>query len=536
MSTVALVAGMSLASAQGLKEGTGAADHGASGASSQSSPRSGAQSGEMRHQGKTQSSTEGAANHRAAGERQMNQGRAQNEKATSGQAGHERQEKSTSSQNNSEKKGSAAREPEQRSTTGQGTSEKSEPAKSSANKEESKSKSENKNSGVTKGRNSAQGPKNEKSTTGQASSSKNERSTTGQSASERNEGSKAQSSQEQPKANQPAQTQKQTPDNGKQNQTTGATTQGRESASEESSGSVRTEAGTTVNAQQQTKIKESVLSAKNAPRVEHVNFAIRTNTVVPSHVHVAEISTFPILVETFPRYRDDSFFVVEDKIVIVDRSHRIVDVVPVGSGDHFGRAHSTTTTTTVELSEPEIRQLQQVLIERGFYHGRVDGKFGPEMREAVISFQRKEGFEATGKVDSRTVNALGISGRTGQSDRGAGNQTNREQSGSREPSERSGTTGQGSEPNGRGHMNAPTENRSQSEPATGQKNNSSAQQRPDAKDHNKQSGSMPSTTGQGSAMDKEPTGTNRSGSDTASGKTDKMQSQTPAQKQNPSNK
>jgi len=255
---------------------------------------------------------------------------------------------------------------------------------------------------------------------------------------------------------------------------------------------------------------------------------------------VAEISTFPILVETFPRYRDDSFFVVEDKMVIVDRSHRIVDVVPVGSSGHFGRVRSTTTTTTVELGEPEIRELQQVLIERGFYHGRVDGKFGPEMREAVISFQRKEGFEVTGKVDRRTVNALGISGRTGQSDQGAGNETHREQSGSRGPSERYGTTGQGSGQNGRGHMSEPTENRSQSEPASGQNNDSSAQQRPDAKDENsrnKQSGSMPSTTtGQGGAMQKEPNGANRSGSDAASGNGDKVQSQTPSQRQSPSNK
>src|ERR1044071_6918123 len=112
LSTVALIAGISVAAAQGLKEGgSGPADHGASGASSQSSPHS---TGELHHQGKAQSSAEGAGNHRAGGETQRNQGRAQNEKAMSGQGGRERQEKSTSTQNNSEKKGSAARETEQR--------------------------------------------------------------------------------------------------------------------------------------------------------------------------------------------------------------------------------------------------------------------------------------------------------------------------------------------------------------------------------------------------------------------------------------
>lgn len=42
--------------------------------------------------------------------------------------------------------------------------------------------------------------------------------------------------------------------------------------------------------------------------------------VVPSHVHVIGLSSFPILVEAFPRYRGDSFFVVRDDIVIRERS------------------------------------------------------------------------------------------------------------------------------------------------------------------------------------------------------------------------
>ncbi|HKT23971.1 MAG TPA: peptidoglycan-binding protein [Terriglobales bacterium] len=459
--------------------------------------------------------------------------------ATSGQAHREGKERSTTGQGASEKKGSASREHEQKSTTGQAASKKSEPTKGSASKEESKNGSENKKRGMNEDRNAAQGSKNEKSTAGQASPSKNERTTTGQGSPERNEGSKAQSTQGRPTANQPAQNQTQVPATGKQNQTTGAATQGRENATEQSNASVRTEAGTTISAQQQTKIQQSVLSAKNAPRQDHVDFEIRTNTVVPSHVHVAEISAFPILVETFPRYREDSFFVVEDEIVIVDHRHRIVDVVPAGPRSHVGRTRSTTT-TTMDLSEPEIRELQQVLIERGFYHGHVDGVFGPEMREAVISFQRKEGLEANGSIDTKTVNALGLSGRIGQSDRGAENQSDK-QNGRQAPSGSS-TTGQApaSQQNSSGQANQPPENRSQNGPTNAQKNNPSAQQRPKANgeaQHNKQSGSSPSTTGQGGAMQNEPTKNKQKGS-SVNEKGSEMKSQPSgnSQQSNPTNR
>jgi peptidoglycan hydrolase-like protein with peptidoglycan-binding domain len=65
----------------------------------------------------------------------------------------------------------------------------------------------------------------------------------------------------------------------------------------------------------------------------------------------------------------------------------------------------------VNLSEPEIREVQLVLVQRGFLHGRVTGVWGPETHEALIAFQRKEGFSATGSIDTRTVGALGLSGK-----------------------------------------------------------------------------------------------------------------------------
>jgi peptidoglycan hydrolase-like protein with peptidoglycan-binding domain len=485
LGTVALMAGIGLASAQGLREGgsAGGSERGLSSGSSQVSPGSGAA------QGGSETRGEGAADHKARSQsdRQMNREHVQGEgskKGTSGQAS-DRQEKST---------------------TGQGSAEKSESTKGSASKEESNSKNANKaegkHEGMANSRSSAQdSKKNDKSTTGQASPDKNERSTAGQGSRDRNEGSKAESQEKSP-SSQPAQKQTQTPETGKQNQTTGSATQGQQNT-QQSGASVQSQAGTTITAQQQTTIQQSVLSARNVPRVNNVNFAIRTNTVVPTSVHVVGVSTFPALVEVFPRYRDDSFFVVEDEIVIVDRGHRIVDVVPAGPRAHFGRAGSTTTTsTTVNLSEPEIREVQQVLIDRGFFHGRVDGVFGPETREALISFQRKEGFEATGSVDTRTVGALGLSARIGGNVQGDKNQSGQNQSGMQRPSGQSGTSGQApaSQQNGSsGQTNPPAQNQSQNQPTKDQ-SNPSAQKQPSANDERSQNspgGSAPSTTGQG---------------------------------------
>jgi hypothetical protein len=251
-----------------------------------------------------------------------------------------------------------------------------------------------------------------------------------------------------------------------QNQTTGSTTQS--STTEQSNASIRSQAGVQVSAQQRTTIERSVLSARNVPRVDRVSFLIQTGTVVPRNVRIVSVTTFPALIEVFPRYRAYSLFVVEDEIVFVDSRHRIVDVVPVG-GRSFARS-STSTTVAVYLSEPEIREIQTVLIRRGILHGRVTGVFDTRTREALIVFQRKEGFEATGRIDTRTVTALGLEGKvkvksenqssssrssstTGQSSSGAqkpdpkattGQGTNQgaTQNGAQKPDEKS-TTGQG---------------------------------------------------------------------------------------------
>jgi Putative peptidoglycan binding domain len=72
----------------------------------------------------------------------------------------------------------------------------------------------------------------------------------------------------------------------------------------------------------------------------------------------------------------------------------------------------------VNLSRDELRHVQMVLKEKGFNVGTADGVLGPRTRNALLAFQRQQGLEATGKIDQRTMTALGMSNRTGSTTTG----------------------------------------------------------------------------------------------------------------------
>jgi hypothetical protein len=73
----------------------------------------------------------------------------------------------------------------------------------------------------------------------------------------------------------------------------------------------------TLTPEQRTRIRETVLVGRNAPRVSSVNFKIAVGTAVPSTVHVAEVPE--VIVEIHPEWRGYWYFVVGDEIIIVDR-------------------------------------------------------------------------------------------------------------------------------------------------------------------------------------------------------------------------
>jgi hypothetical protein len=181
----------------------------------------------------------------------------------------------------------------------------------------------------------------------------------------------------------------------------------------------------TLNSEQRSRIQQTVFARADVPRVSRVDFNVTVGTTVPTHVTIVDVP--PALIELNPEWRGYRYFVVEEEVIIVTPERRIVAVVPVGRS----QAGSYGGTTVVELPEAEVRILQQVLVDRGF-SVEVDGVWGPRTREALISFQRKEGLQVTGQIDTRTVTALGVQGRvnvqsdsrtnTGQQNQPAGQQ------------------------------------------------------------------------------------------------------------------
>jgi hypothetical protein len=247
-----------------------------------------------------------------------------------------------------------------------------------------------------------------------------------------------------------------------------------------------------------------VLSARNAPRVNvnSIDFAINAGVVVPSHVNVVAVSAFPALIDVIPDFRDDNFFVVDDEIVVLDRSRRVVDVVPAGPRTHFSQNFSRSSVgggaaASLNLSTTEIREVQQVLIDRGFLTGQVDGVFNDRTRQALISFQRREGIQASGSIDSRTVSSLGLSNKIGQ-------QSNQSTSGSQSTTVGQGQSGtqQNTTGQGNGQANAPApQNQSTTGQAGGQSQGGaaqqpSAQQQPPAQQNTQAAPQNQSTVGQ----------------------------------------
>ncbi len=55
-----------------------------------------------------------------------------------------------------------------------------------------------------------------------------------------------------------------------------------------------------------------------------------------------------------------------------------------------------------------VRQVQKTLSDRGFRTGGIDGRMGPQTQAALVNFQRAEKLQPTGKLDRGTLAALRV--------------------------------------------------------------------------------------------------------------------------------
>src|SRR5262249_35292308 len=75
-------------------------------------------------------------------------------------------------------------------------------------------------------------------------------------------------------------------------------------------------ANVSLNDQQRTQIRESIINSSNAPRVRNPNLSVNIGTVVPrGQIHLVRVP--PTLVQIRPGWRNFLYFVYNDRIVIV---------------------------------------------------------------------------------------------------------------------------------------------------------------------------------------------------------------------------
>ena len=76
----------------------------------------------------------------------------------------------------------------------------------------------------------------------------------------------------------------------------------------------------------------------------------------------------------------------------------------------------TLSTSGVDLSKElpavphpnDVMSMQQTLLDKGHYRGKVDGVFGLRTRASIRAYQKAENLPVTGQVDTRTADGLGV--------------------------------------------------------------------------------------------------------------------------------
>lgn len=62
------------------------------------------------------------------------------------------------------------------------------------------------------------------------------------------------------------------------------------------------------------------------------------------------------------------------------------------------------------MGDEKVKAAQQALKDKGHDPGEVDGKMGPKTQAALRDFQKAQGMQATGRLDAKTAQALGMEG------------------------------------------------------------------------------------------------------------------------------
>ena len=105
-----------------------------------------------------------------------------------------------------------------------------------------------------------------------------------------------------------------------------------------------------------------------------------------------------------------------------------------------GSAVGSGSSASGEMSQDQIKQIQQALKDKGHDPGPIDGNMNARTQQAIRDFQKSQKLTVTGTLDSSTASALGV---TPPSSLGAGRSS-------------SGSSGSGLDSSGKGSSGGPS--------------------------------------------------------------------------------
>lgn len=87
-----------------------------------------------------------------------------------------------------------------------------------------------------------------------------------------------------------------------------------------------------LSGEQRTRVRKTIINARNAPRANHVNFSLNVGTAIPREeirtIHVVPVPEYLVRIE--PRWHGLKYFIFQDEVVIVNpRDMRIIAILPV---------------------------------------------------------------------------------------------------------------------------------------------------------------------------------------------------------------
>lgn len=92
--------------------------------------------------------------------------------------------------------------------------------------------------------------------------------------------------------------------------------------------------------------------------------------------------------------------------MLTENAKELADMVPLETPVRIVQENRPFFTRYLGDSGSEIWNSQIILYNLGYYNGEFDGKFGNQLRESIIKFQKENGLKETGSLNKKTYDKI----------------------------------------------------------------------------------------------------------------------------------